>query len=123
MTQAAATTSRGRRGGGMFGTDFMSVRKAASECGVSRSLLEGLIEDEKLAAYQTGGTDDAPWLVVNINEAKAAVLAHRRYRPAGAKAKAANPDAQQEHRTRRASRIGTPHPKALDMLRLGARRG
>jgi hypothetical protein len=65
----------------------LSIRKAAKAINRSREYVYDLIRTKKLIAYKIGGTDDHPWLVVDLEELQAAERADSIWTPPDAKGK------------------------------------
>lgn len=55
------------------GSGRLSIRPAAKAVGRSRTYVMDLINRGKLTAYKIGGTDDHPWLEVDMAELREAI--------------------------------------------------
>jgi excisionase family DNA binding protein len=61
--------------------NLVTLMEAARAIGKRKTYLRQLIDAGQLPAYQVGGTAKNPWLRVDLEQAKAAVLAAMRYVP------------------------------------------
>lgn len=54
-------------------SDKTPIRQAAKAVHKSRAYVRKLIDTGDVAAYRTGGTDEAPWLSVDLDELRRVV--------------------------------------------------
>jgi excisionase family DNA binding protein len=107
----------------------ISVRAAGKLVGVSRSRVREWIEQGKLAAYRTGGSDDAPHLEVDVKQLHAVADRETLYLPKAMQdppsASSASPrrgPGRPPGIPRRTQGIGNLHPAVMGMLTHGATR-